>query len=216
MRIEIRDPSDAAVLVGQNLLDHALGAQLAVLGGERFRDHGVVRAALGVHFAGESHAPAATHAGGTAVVWHAVAQHGNVERVEAEPFGGRMENFVFAVRRQRRHGQGLAARSVKWVARNVARNADFPFGLFVIRLEILIRDRPIGERAAGDVAVGRAHAEIFFHIAPRHRAIAESPAAHARRIVLIAGAAGACEVFAALQINGHARIAFVVGSEAVP
>ena len=73
----------------------------------------------------------------------------------------------------------------------VAGNTDFPLGFLVVGFEILIGDRPVRERAAGYVAVSRAHTEIFFHVAPSHRAVTEGAAAHARGIVLITGTARA-------------------------
>ena len=59
-------------VVEQDLLHLALGAQPRVAGGERARDHGVVRAVLRVRLAAEADAPADPHAGRAAVVGHAV------------------------------------------------------------------------------------------------------------------------------------------------
>ena len=141
--IVIRDARDDAARVGHDLARHAPRAQFAVPGGQRRWDHGILRAAFGVHLAGEPHAPAALHARRPSVIGHRVAQHGNIERVQAEALRGRLEDAVFAIQRQRRHGQRLAARPLERVGRNVSRDTDFVFGLLVIRFEIGVGDRPV-------------------------------------------------------------------------
>ena len=120
---------------------------------------------------------------------------------------------MFAARRKRRHGKRLAARSLENVGGVVAGNADFPFGLFVVRLEILVADRPIVQRAAGHRAVGRAHAKVFFHETPRHGAVTERAAAHARGVVAVLAIARQNDLLVAIGSNDHAGIALVVGPE---
>ena len=89
--IEVGNAAGAAAIVGQNLLRHALGAQLAVAGAQRDGNDGVLRAVFSVHLAGKSTAPAAAHAGAAAVIGHAVARHGNVEGMQPEALGGRLQ-----------------------------------------------------------------------------------------------------------------------------
>src|ERR1019366_9795202 len=111
--------------------------------------------------------------------------------------------------------QRLAARRAERVPRIVARDADLPFGLLVIRLQIAVGDGPVFERAAGHLPVRGAHAEIPLHVTPRHGAVAQCAAAHASRIVAVAWTAGPHHVRAALQIHGYPRIALVIRPEGV-
>ena len=148
VRIEVGDARHAPLRVGEDFLHHAFGAQLAVTGGERLRNHGVVRAAFGVHFAGEAHAPAAAHASAAPVVGNGVARYRRVEGVQADQFGGLPENLVLAVGRKRWHGQRLLARRFEGIVAVVAGDADLPFCFLVEGLEVLIGNGPVGERAA--------------------------------------------------------------------
>ena len=108
--VEVGDARGAPAVVEEDLLDLALGPQPRVAGGERARDHGVLRAVLGVRLAAEAHAPADAHAGGAAVVGHGVDEERGVERVQAQPQRRRLEDLVLArLRRHGRHGQGLLA-----------------------------------------------------------------------------------------------------------
>ena len=170
--VEVSDAGCAAAIVGEDFLRHASGAQFAVAGVEGDGNYGVLRAILGVDFAGESAAPAAAHARAAAVVGHAVAQHRQVEGMQTEAFGGGLENAEFAIRRERRHGEIAAARAVKGRAGVIAGDADFVFGLVVEGLEVVVGDGPVFERTAGGSAVGRAHFEVLRHVAPGLRAIA--------------------------------------------
>ena len=88
--VEVGNASRAATVVGEHFLCSALGAQFAVPGVERNRDYGVLRAVLGVRFADITVAPPAAHTRPASVVGHAVARHGNVDRMQAKAFGGRL------------------------------------------------------------------------------------------------------------------------------
>ena len=58
-------------------------------------------------------------------------------------------------------GSGLLARPVERVARVVAGDADLPLGLLVVRLEIVVGDRPVVERAARRPRRSGDHAEVL-------------------------------------------------------
>ena len=212
VRVEIGDARHLPAIAHQDFLDHRFRAQLAVTCGQRHRDDGVLRAALRVHLAGESHAPAAAHAGFAASVGHAVAQHRDVERMQAQAQGRGLQDGLLARRRKRRHGQRLAPRRFERVRPVVARNADFPLRLLVVRLQIGVGDGPVFERAAGHRAVGRAQVEIALHKPPGHRAVTERAAAHAGGVVLILALAGAHDALPAVAAHHHARVALVVRS----
>ena len=101
------------------------------------------------------------------------------------------ENLVFAVRRQRRHRQRLAARALERVAAIVARDAHFPLGLLVVRLQV--RRSEIGQSSSvlpSTAPYVERMRKSFSMIAPRHRAVAEGAAAHAGRVVAVAAVAG--------------------------
>src|ERR1035438_7204958 len=95
--VEVGNASRPAPVVGEDLLDHGLSAQVAVSCRQRHRDHRILRAVLGIHFASESATPPAAHTWAAAVVGHAVARHGKVKWVQSQPFGGRPQNFEFAL-----------------------------------------------------------------------------------------------------------------------
>jgi len=214
LRVEVGHTRGPTAAVGPNFLHHALGAQLAIAAREGFGDHGVLGAVLGVDLAGKSHAPAALHAGGAPVVGHRVAQHGNVEGMQAQALGGGFQYLVFAPGRERRHGQRLFARGAENIPGVVPGDANFPLRFLVERLEIRVADGPVLERAARDRAVGGAHAEVFFHVAPRHRAVAGGTAAHACGVVAVNAIARQHHALATLGVHEHAAIPLVVRTEA--
>ena len=111
---EIGDPAGSSVVVGKNLLHHALGAQFAIACSESNGNHRVLRPVLRIHFARESTAPAASHARAAAVVGNAVAGHGNVERMQAKAFCRRLQDSKLTAWRHWRHGQRTPARAMKW------------------------------------------------------------------------------------------------------
>ncbi len=213
--VEVGDAGRAAAIVGEDFFCHALGAEFAVAGVEGDGDYGVLRAVFGVDFAGESAAPAAAHAGAAAVVRNAVAQHGEMEGMQAEALCRRLEDAEFAIRRQRRHGKIAAARAVKGRAGVVAGDADFVFGLVVEGLKVVVGDGPVFKRTAGGSAVGGAHSEVLRHVAPGLRAVAQGSAADAGCVVLIGAFAGKDGVGSSLPVDPDTGIALVFGTEGV-
>src|SRR4029079_13412842 len=103
--------------VHKNFFYDRLSTQLAIACGQSGGDDGVMRAVLGIHLAGEAHAPAAAHARSASVVWHRIAQHGYVKRMKSEALRSRLENLVFAIPRKRRHRQWTSP----WRPKNVIR-----------------------------------------------------------------------------------------------
>ena len=203
--IDVGHAARAAAIVGEDPGGRALGAQFAVAGGQGDGNDGVLRAVLGVHFAGEAAAPAAAHARAAAVVGNAVARHGQMKGMQAETFCRRLQDAEFAIGRQRRHGQIALARSFERRARIIAGDADLVFGLVVKRLEIVIGDGPVFERTALGRAVGGAHAEILRHVAPGLRAVTQSSAAHARGVVVVCALAGQDDVRLRPFASTHTR-----------
>src|SRR5208337_4952986 len=85
----------------------------------------------------------------------------------------------------------------------------------VERIEVVVGDGPVFQRAAFRRAIGGAHLEVLGHVAPGLRAVAESPAAHAGGIVGVGSLAGQEGMQLALGANDNARISIVVGAEGV-
>ena len=92
VRVKVSNAARTASVVGEDFLHLALGAQFAVAGVECNGDHGVLGAVFGIGFADKSYAPAAAHAGATAVIRHAVAGHRKVKRMQAEALCSRLKN----------------------------------------------------------------------------------------------------------------------------
>src|ERR1035438_8369898 len=115
---------------------------------------------------------------------------------------------------ERRHRKGLAARPFERIVGVVARNAHLPLGFLVVRLQVGIADGPVFQGASFYSAVGRAHPEISFHVAPGHGAIAESATADAGRVVAVSAFTRAEEVFLPVLYQ-YARIAVLVRTESV-
>ena len=188
--VEVGDAARTAAIVGEDLLCHALGAEFAVAGVEGDGNDGILRAILRVDFAGESAAPAAAHAGAATVVGHAVAQHGQMEGMQAEAFCGGLEDAEFTIGRERRHGEIATSWAVEGCAGVIPGDADFVFGFLVERLEIVVGDGPVFERTAGGCAVGGAHPEVLRHVAPGLRAVAQCASTDAGCVVLVGAFAG--------------------------
>ena len=146
--VEVGDAGRMAAIVGEDFFCHAPGAEFAVAGVEGDGDYGVLRAVFGVDFAGESAAPATAHAGAAAVVGNAVAQHGQMEGMQAEALCRGFENAKFAIGRKRRHREIAAARAVEGRAGIIAGDADFVFGLVVEGLKVVIGNGPVFKRTA--------------------------------------------------------------------
>ena len=123
---------------------------------------------------------------------------------------------MFALlRRDRRHGQRLAATAFEGVIRVVAGDAQLPFRLLVVGLEVVIGDGPVGERGALRHAVLRGHAEVVGVVAPGHRTVAQRAAANAGGVVRVAGLGRRDDARCAVEIDHHARVALVIGAESV-
>jgi hypothetical protein len=79
------------------------------------------------------------------------------------------ENYAGSLGGERRHRVGLRTRWIKRTGTGKAGHADFPLYFRVIRLEIGVGDRPVGEAGAGDRAELGALDEIDFVEPPEIR-----------------------------------------------
>lgn len=188
--VEIRDAGDFALLVGEDFLDHAAEAEITKTGGKSLGNDGVVCAALGIHFADETHTPTAAHAGRASIVRNAVAKHREIEGMEAETLRGGLQDFVLARGRKRRHRKRIGARALEGIVADIAGNTDLVFSFLVEGFEIIVRDGPILESAALETAVRGPQAKILGLIAPGHGAIGERATTNASGIVAVTAFTG--------------------------
>ena len=98
-----------------------------------------------------------------AVVRYGVSQHRDIERMQSQALGGGMQDLVLPIRRERRHGQRLAARRFEEDRSSRLPRRPTPTRLF--------RSRAPGRRrrwaslracCPATRAVGGAHAKVFF------------------------------------------------------
>ena len=100
------------------------------------------------------------------------------ERVPAECRAPLVELLGIARHRHRRTGIAAAAVAFELVGASLARHAERPLDLVVIRLKLGVGDRPVGQRRPRQVARDRADAEVVLGEArqptlPVHRAAAD-------------------------------------------
>src|SRR4029077_5704163 len=117
-------------------------------------------------FAAEGEAETAIDAGAASGTRLGKNGHGSGERMPAELAGGALENDAGTFHGQRGHGIGLGARRIERAGASQAGDADFPFDLCVIRLEIGVGDGPVAEVGTGDGTNFTALDEVDFMEAP--------------------------------------------------
>ena len=86
--------------------------------------------------------------------------------MKAEFAGALLEQYTRGFHGQRRHRVRLAAWRIERARARESGDADVPFHLRIVRLQFRIRDRPIGERRARDVADQAALVEVHLVEAP--------------------------------------------------
>ncbi len=100
------------------------------------------------------------------------------------------------------------------IGRVVAADADFILGFFVKRLQVVVGDWPVFERASRRRAIGGAHLEVLRHKTPGLRSPTERSAAHAGGDVLVLSAvAGKYSLRYAVGADPNARMALVFRSK---
>jgi hypothetical protein len=157
---------DGAVIDQDALATHAgneRGAALDGLGQQR-----VVRAVLGIGRAGEADAVPAADTRGAAAARHRVDQQRRCPRRPAERVGARLEPVTFCAHRERGHRIAALPRPLHTVRRRVAGHPDLPLGAVVERLELVVGDRPVGERRGLGHAEGGRQTEVVGLQPPRH------------------------------------------------
>ena len=88
-----------------------------------------------------------------------------------------LEQHALGLDRQRRHGEGLAARGLKRIPRQ-PRHTNLPLDLRVVGLEVGIRDRPVGHTRARRHTEPRGLLELEFWKTPEIRGEVHAPAAN--------------------------------------
>ena len=171
LRVEILHARDAvlrAIVVhamNERLADYArtklLGFRQIRVGGGRLRFGRATRPA-----------PAAGDARGAAVPLHRVDGDGRREWMRTELQRSTRQHLGMPVHAMRRHWQRVGFRR-EWPA--LARHAELPFDLLIVRPQIVVTDWPIRTHAFGGE-----RAEILAMESRRHAQPGQSAAAHAR------------------------------------
>ena len=159
-RVDVLDPGRPPSL-DEDPADAGLGHQLQTAGrhGPGQQGH---RVALGVDGAAEERAVAAVVAGGPAVVGDAVRRGRRFVGMQAHLLrrGRRQQRAVHG--RTRGHRVGTAAPGGERVRALAARHADGPLDLGVVRLELVVLERPVVDVGALLRAAGRAQVKVLF------------------------------------------------------
>ncbi len=164
--VEVRRAGNAAVRAGLDAVDVAVGADFAAPGFFRHSNDGRQRAGLGADFAAKAFAEAALHASAAPRSRLRKNRHRRGERMPAELARRAFENDAARFHRQRRHRIRLRTRRIERAGAGETGNADFPFHFRVIRLEVGVSDRPVGERGARNRSNFAALDKINFMEAP--------------------------------------------------
>ena len=142
------------------------------------------RVPFGVDGAAVIGAEPAVVAGRPTVVGDRVASGGGRVGVVAEPFGGCRGEHRAVHRSPRRHWIGTGAPGRERVGAGLAGDADEPLRLGVVRLELVVAERPVGDRCTLDGAELGELAEVVFPKARELSVGVDSPAAHGGRQVV--------------------------------
>ena len=170
LRVPIYHAGDAPVGAVLDARRHALDAQIEITGGLGARDLGVQGAPFRARLAA-LHAKALLDAEAAAVRRRVIDGHvAGVDPLVAELLRGGVHDFEVV-----RGGQARIA-----VA---ARDDQAALGELVVALQLLVGDRPVDERGAGDVAVGAAGSYLpgpdpGSRAGPVHRRTADGLAIH--------------------------------------
>ena len=170
---DVLDPGGPAA-AGDDAADVGLGHELGPagrhgLGQER---HGV---ALGVDGAAEERAEAAVVAGRAAVVGDAVGRRRRLVGVEPDLLRRRRRQHGAVHGRPRRHRVRARPPGRERVGALASRHADGPLHLGVVRLELVVVDRPVVDRRVLLRPVGGEESEVLLTEA-RHLAVGVRPA----------------------------------------
>jgi hypothetical protein len=184
---KVGDAGGAASGIDIDLAHIAVHADLAIAGGDRDRQqrHGRGRARL--HLAAIARAHAAIDAGAAAIVGHGddgrhIGCDGQVQ------LGGRLlHQRAGTFQRQRRAGIGPGHRRDQRRLQVGAADADFPFGLGVIGLQLGIAHRPVGDAGAGHGAEARSLVEFPRQVPPGRGAVGDGAAADDAAVIVVAG-----------------------------
>ena len=149
-----------------------LGHQLGVPCGHGARQQGD-GVPLGVDGTPEERAEAAVVTGGAAVIGDGVGRGGSRIGMQAQVLGRGARQHRAVHRRAGRHGIGARAPRRERVGACFARHADRPLGLRVVRLEVVVGERPVRHLGSVDGAAGAQECEVLLtktrHLAVRVR-----------------------------------------------
>ncbi len=180
--VEIVHPGGASARVGRHAIHIALRAHLAASRRLSLRNHGEQRRGLRPRLAAETHAESAVHASRAAAKRLRRNRHGRRKRMQPQLSCTALEQHARRFHRQRRHGIGLGARRIERTRIGKPRHPDLPLHLGVVRLELLVGNRPVSEPGAGDGAQETSLFEVDLVKAPEVRRVVDAAAADQARI----------------------------------
>ena len=201
LRVEVARAGDAPVARERNLEDARVRTQIESARRERARNRDREGGSLRVDRAAVGATGAAVEAARAPGVGARVDRdrHRKGSVAELARRGG--ERRARRARRVRGIRVGLAARRFERVRARLARHAEIDLGLLVERLEIRVRDRPVGEARARHRPVRREHAEIVLPEAPGPRGPVRHRPAHAVRELVEAPGLGRAVRVEAIRLD---------------
>ncbi len=207
VRVEVGHADRAAGRVGGDPRHHRPGDEVAAAGREGAGDQGVVRAVLGVGRAGEADAVLAADTGRPALVGLRVDQQRGRQGLPAERRRAPAQRPALTVGRQGRQGVAAVGGPAARGGVAVTGDADLALGALVVGNEIVVAERPVGQRTARRDAVLAGHAEVRGQEAPRLGAVDDRAAADPGGDVVVAALVRPAQVGPALPVHQHARVA---------
>src|SRR5258708_36458059 len=129
-----------------------VGTNLAPAGALRHSNDGGERTGFGAHFAAEAETEATIDTSASSRSRLRKYRHGCREWMPAKLASGPLENYAGRFHRQWRHRIRLRTRRIARAGIVQSGNTDFPFHFCIVRIHILVLDRPIHEAGSDDRA----------------------------------------------------------------
>ncbi len=176
--VEVSRTGDAAARVDRDLAHVAPGPNFAIAARHRERQHRDRRARARAHVTAEARAHSAVHARGPAHVGARDDRERAWDHRETQLARGRLEQRARRLHRHGRHGVILLHRCHERRVHTQPRNAHLPFRLRVVRFDFVVRDRPVREARARDLADMARFVELPRQMPPAAPAVGHGAAAN--------------------------------------
>src|SRR5437867_7521687 len=182
LAVEVNDPRDEARIIRFDLSDVTVWPDFAPAGLFGHRDDRRQRARLGSHLAAEVLAETAVKTGAASPIGLRDNGHGSGKSKPSQFASPPFDQYARRFWRQRRERVGLGTGRIQRACSGKSRDSKFPFGFGVIRLELLVTDRPICKAGARNRSQNAALHEVDFVKAPVVSRKVDRAAAHQARI----------------------------------